>query len=132
MKLADLALLGGVALCASVGCTSSPPAGEGPQQAAAPVSTAPAQQPQQSGSVEMQTSFKIAKEDVGGETLTHVPAVAFSADGKRMLTVTSGGHLLTFDGAEHRKIGAAKFDGEQVRTVAVIPDKIAIAAFDDA
>ncbi len=80
------------------GCTSTPPAPPpAPPAPPPPPKTAPAAP---AAPVGLEPSYRIAKDDKELGKITHIPAVLFSKDGKRLYTATSAGRALVWDSGQ--------------------------------
>jgi hypothetical protein len=146
----SLAITCGLALCAGVviSCTqpprAGPPAGAPPAaarqsppapppaQASPPVAQAPPGAPPAGPArpqVELDGSFQLEQE--AGREVSHMPAVVFTPDGKRLVTGTSAGEVIVWDAATRAVKKRMKFADSAILALALIPDKVLVALLEN-
>src|SRR5439155_23941472 len=72
-----------------------------------------------------QPSFELDQEP--GKEVSHMPAVLFTKDGKRLITGTSAGEVIVWDAATRAILRRVKFADSAVAAIAVVPDRLIVA-----
>jgi hypothetical protein len=102
------------------------PVGEVRADEAVPPGGAPPKPP----SVALEPSYRLPQES--GLEVSHMPAVLFTGDGRRLITGTSGGELIVWDTAKREVIERVKFARSPVMAVVVDPaGKVLVALLEN-
>ncbi|MBI3462540.1 MAG: hypothetical protein HY000_05690 [Planctomycetes bacterium] len=99
--------------------TSSPASPTGAEKLTTTQDKAPAPSSPDEGKVRLTSSFLIPQAEDKG--LSHTPCVVFTADGKRMLTATSGNEVVVFDTATQKLLRRIRLPEEGTSAVSIDP-----------